>query len=417
MPKLFGVLRTACVAVVLMQPALAQDATETIRPAKVFTATQTASEIGRTYPGIVLPSREVELSFRVSGRVMELPIRAAMDIGEGDMVAALDPRDFERQIAQLESQRDQAIAQLAALRAGARAEEIIALEAAVRAAEAQVDQTRDQAERTRTLVERGVTAAARQKQDDAALRVAEANLETAIEQLEIGRAGGRAEDIEASEAALRGLEAQLQVARDNLEDATLLAPFEGVVARRDIDNFVNIQAGQSVALLQSIAILHVAFDIPGTDITALTINGVEQVRFAVTFDAAPDQVFAAEVVEFSLQADAATQTFRGRVAVTQPEDFVLLPGMVARVRATTDAPTPEIRVPLTAIASAPDGSPQVWLVGDDNSVSAKPVTLGGVTGEMIAIAEGLAPGERVVAAGVGQITDGMTIRPIDRIGG
>ncbi|MEO1362936.1 MAG: efflux RND transporter periplasmic adaptor subunit [Pseudomonadota bacterium] len=394
--------------------ALAQDI---IRPAKVFTVAPTESVVQRTYPAIVLPSQEVELSFRVSGRVIELPIRGSQEIAQSDVIARLDPRDFERQIAQLESQRDQAVAQLQALRTGSRPEEIIALEAAVASAQAQVDQARDQAERTRQLVERGVAATARQEQDDAALRVAEAGLQTAIEQLAIGQAGGRAEDIAASEAALRGLEAQLQVARDNFEDATLTAPFDGIIARRDIENFINIQAGQSVALLQSLSVLHLSFDIPGTDVTALTINGVDNITNQVTFDALPGAVFDAEVVEFSVQADSATQTFRGRVSVAQPENSVILPGMVANVISSTAAPAPELRVPLSAVVSGPDGAASVWIVAGDNSVSAQPVALGGISADMIAITDGLAEGDTIVSAGVNQIIEGMTIRPIDRIGG
>ena len=68
---------------------------------------------------------EVELSFRVSGQITDLPIRGATQLSEGDVVARLDPRDFETAIAQLESQRDQSMAQLAALRTGARAEEVM----------------------------------------------------------------------------------------------------------------------------------------------------------------------------------------------------------------------------------------------------------------------------------------------------
>lgn len=49
-----------------------------VRPAKVFTISAAPSNLQRTYPAIVLPSREVQLTFRVSGRVVELPVRGAM---------------------------------------------------------------------------------------------------------------------------------------------------------------------------------------------------------------------------------------------------------------------------------------------------------------------------------------------------
>jgi len=392
---------------------LAQDV---IRPAKVAVVAETESTIRRNYPAIVLPSAEVDLSFRVSGRVIELPIRGAVDVEQGDLIAQIDPRDFQQQVTQLESLRDQSLAQLAALRSGARSEEIVALAAAVDSAQAQVDQARDAAERTRELVERGVVAAARQEQDDAALRVAEANLSAQEEQLVIGRAGGRAEDIDAAEASLRGLEAQLQAARDSLADATLTAPFSGVIARRNIDNFTNIQAGHSVALLQNLSNVHLAFDVPGPDVVSMSANGQENIVTRVVFDAIPGDVFEAEVVEFSVQADAATQTYRGRVSVAQPQGATILPGMVGRVIASAQGRAARLLIPLTAVAANPDGTPFVWQVDDDGGVARRMVSLGEAMGADVIVTDGLAKGDRVIAAGVSQILDGMRIRPISNVG-
>ncbi len=89
-------------AIGLVAPgAMAQEAEtpEPIRPAKVVAVAATESIVRRSYPAIVLPSDEVELSFRVSGRLEELPVRGSMDVAEGDMIARLDLRDFESQVA------------------------------------------------------------------------------------------------------------------------------------------------------------------------------------------------------------------------------------------------------------------------------------------------------------------------------
>lgn len=406
-----------CLALALWPSGQALAQTETLRPAKVFTVAPVSDELRRSYPAVVLPSAEVEVSFRVSGRVIELPVRGATQVVEGDLIAALDPRDFETRIAQLESQIDQANAELTALRAGARAEEIIALEAAVASAQAQVDQAREQEERTRTLVERGVATAAQLEQDEATLRVAEANLTAQIEQLRIGEAGARPEEIAAAEAALRGLNAQLQVAQDNLDDATLEAPFSGIIARRDIENFTNIQAGQSIALLHALSVVHLAFDVPGPDVTALSTGGSENIRNQVTFDALPGQIFDAELVEFAVQADATTQTYRGRVAVNVPEGAVILPGMVGKVMSIAPGEREALSIPMTAVAASTSGDPFVWIVGADNTVSEQPVTLGTMAGDRVTVTNGLEAGDTIVAAGVSRIIDGMAIRPITQIGG
>ncbi len=397
---------------------LAQGAADETRPAKVLTVSSAQPVIERAYPAIALASQESEVSFRVSGQVVELPVRASQSVAEGDVVAQLDTRDFEAAIERLESQRDQAVAELSALRTGARPEEITRLEAAVEASQAEVDQARLQFERTQELVTRGVAPASQLEQQEAALRVAEAQLTSQLEQLAIGMVGGRPEEILAAEAALRGLEVQIEGARDDLADATLRAPFYGVVARRDIENFTNINAGQSVALIQNLSTVHVEFDIPGADIVALMARGAENVTSEVEFDALPDQRFDAELVEFSTQADAATQTYRGRVSVALPDGAVILPGMVARVISTVpNTDVSAVSVPLTALGADAGSAPFVWIVDPEaNTVSEQPVTLGEATGESVFVLEGLQEGDTVVTAGVSQLMSGMAIRPIAGMG-
>lgn len=395
--------------------ALAQQGTP--RPAKVFVVEESADTLQRTFPAIVLPSRETLLSFRVSGQVIELPIRAALDVEEGDLIAKLDTRDFETQIQLLQSQIDQASAELSALRTGARPEEIAALEAAVSSAEAQLEAARDALERTQELVQRGVSTNAQLEGVQAEFRVAEANLTAQQEQLRIGQIGGRPEEIAGAEAAIRGLEAQLKQAQDQLDDASLTAPFDGIIARRDIENFTNIQAGSSIALLQALRPAHLAFDIPGADVSLFSSYGVENIVTIAHFDAFPGQDFVAEVVEFSVDVDSATQTYRGRVSVDLPEVQGILPGMVAEVTASIDGGVgSQTLVPLAAIGAEADGDPIVWKVDRDNAVAPVAVELGEVQGGMIAVSAGVDAGDTIVSAGVSRMTPGLVVRPITRIG-
>lgn len=240
-----------------------------------------------------------------------------------------------------------------------------------------------------------------------------------MEQLAIGQAGGRTEDIDAAEAALRGLEAQIETAQNNLTDTTLRAPFDGIIARRDIENFTNIQAGQTIVLLQALATVDLAFDVPGPDVTAFSANGPENIRNQVIFDALPDEVFDGEFVEFSTQADAATQTYRGRIAVNIPSDVTILPGMVGRVISSVATNGAQhLSVPLSAVAANPDGSPFVWRVDpDQNTVAKVPVSLGEAAADEVIVRTGLAEGDTVVSAGIGQLQEGMEIRPVTKIGG
>jgi multidrug efflux system membrane fusion protein len=402
------------ISVLMSSSATAQSLTP--RPAKVTTVTASEAVISRKYPAIVLPSREIELSFKVSGQVIDLPVHASSEVTTGDTIAQIDTRDFENQISQLLSSRDQATAQLDALMAGARPEEIAALEAAVQSAQAQVDQTVDALTRAEALLERGVSTRAVVENAQAQARVAQANLRAQEEQLRIGEIGGRPEEIAGAEAGLRGIDTQIKVARDSLSDATLTAPFDGIIARRDIENFSNVSTGQSIVLLQGVGVVHLAFDIPSLDVTELTRNGPGTITNTATFAALRGQEFETELVEFSVQADSATQTYRGRVSVTVPEDAVILPGMVANVVSSTRGAAAQITAPLSAIASEPDGAPFVWLVAKNGTVSAQSVFLGEATGADVVVKGGLSDGDTIVSAGVSEIIDGMTIRPITRVG-
>ena len=340
-----------------------------------------------------------------------------MQVSQGDVIGQLDIRDYETQVAQLQSQLDQAEAQLEILRTGARPQEISALEASVDAAQAQVDQALEQAERSRGLAATGTITTARLEQDEAALSVAEAQLRTSIENLELAREGGRPEEIASAEAAIRGIEAQIEAVENSIEDATLRAPFAGIIARRDVDNFANVSAGQSIALLQALAIIHVSFDVPAPDVTALTAGGVDKITNQVQLDTLAGQTLPAETVEFSVQADNATQTYRGRVAVNVPANAIVLPGMVGTVISTAPFPAPQMRVPLSAVSAAINGDPRVWVVDEAGKVSDRAVELGEVVGLEVEVLDGLESGETVVSAGVNQLTEGMTIRPVTKIGG
>lgn len=410
-----NVILAAALVGISLSPALAEDVA---RPAKVFTVQEQSAEIVRRYPGIVLPSQELDLSFRISGTLQELPVRASQQVALGDVIAQLDTRDLETQAAQLQSSIDQAQAQLDTLNAGARPQEIASLEAGVDAAQAQLEQAEDQVERSRELAQRGTLAAAALEQDEAALRVARSDLRARQEDLSLAREGARQEEIAAAEAAVRGLEAQIKAIQDSIDDSTLRAPFAGIVAVRDVDNFTNVQAGQRIVLLHALSTIHVTFDVPAPDVTELTAaSGPGAIVNTVTLDALPDTVFASETVEFSVQAETGTQTYRGRVAVKVPETAIILPGMVGTVITTAPGSAARIAIPLTAVAANADNSAKVWIVGAGDAVQERNIVLGEITETGVEVLEGLSSGERIVSAGISALVPGMTVRPVDKIGG
>lgn len=387
-----------------------------IRPVKVVTVDPVSSAFERSYSAVILPSQEADLSFRVSGRIIELPIRNGVRVKKGDVIAQLDLRDFKANVTQIETQLVQAREKMDELKAGARAEDIAALQADVAAAKAQVDAAVAQVARTDELFKKGITAKAKLDQDVTSQRVAEATLDAKQQALVKGQAGARKEDLAAQQAAIDGVQSQLDSAKDNLSDATLRAPFDGVIATRKVENFSNIQAKEAVAVLQNIRVLDATFDVPAPDVARLA--KVKNFEMTIVMESIPDKIFKAKRNEFSTQADTATQTYQGRVTIEDLGGEIILPGMTGNLTLkVVGEDTTRILLPVAAVASAADGKPFVWVVDTaDDKVSKRSISVQEASGPSIIIVDGIKKGDVVAVAGISALQDGMVVKPVTAVG-
>lgn len=176
--------------------------------------------------------REVELAFRVAGRLEALHFDEGDAVEAGEAVARLDAEPYEEALAVAEARVRQAEAQLAKLEAGSRPQEIQRARAAVREAEAALTNAERDFARQSGLLESGASServrdAARARRDEAAARLASAR-----EALALAEEGFRAEDIAAAKADLAAAEAARAQAETALADTTLTAPADGVLIAR-----------------------------------------------------------------------------------------------------------------------------------------------------------------------------------------
>lgn len=192
---------------------------------------------------------QVELAFRVSGRIAQLKVDEGDVVAVGMPIAELDRVPFENDLARAQAEVAQARAELSKTTHGYRVEEIAQASAAVRQREADLLNARVTLERLEDLVAKSLVT--RQQVDDAQarVRVAEATLASAREQLNLVTRGSRKEDIEAQTAALAATQARLDQAMTALQDATLVAPSRGIVAVRARELGAIVQAGQTVYTL------------------------------------------------------------------------------------------------------------------------------------------------------------------------
>lgn len=386
-----------------------------MRSVKAITIAQAEGAFNRIYPATVLPAQEVALSFRISAQIIELPMRAAKEVKKGDILARLDIRDLENNGKQLQSQLEQAEAQLRAMTDGARAEDVASLQAAVDAAQAQVDAAQQQLERSQTLFKKGVVTKTKLDHDSTSLRVAKADLEAKKQELIKGKAGARIEDVQAQQAAIKGLRAQLEAVQNNISDATLRAPFAGIIASRAVENFANVQAKEQVGVLQRLNRLDLTFDIPGQDVTRFSKD--EEPKAFAMLDALPGRKFDVELVDFTTQADPANQTFQARVSIEPPKDVTILPGVTGEISVSERTPSASLmQIPLTAITSNPDGYKVVWVVTADNKVTKRAVETGSIQATQIDVIKGLKAGETIAVAGLSSLQEGMSVKPVSKIG-
>jgi HlyD family secretion protein len=192
---------------------------------------------------------QVELGFRVGGRISDLKVSEGDRVEAGALLATLDRVPFENDAAAATADMAGAKAQLDKATRGYRTEEIAQARAVVEQRTAELDNARKTLTRLQDLVAKALVT--RQQTDDAEAHVeqSEAQLAAAREQLKLVTSGSRVEDINVQKAAFAGAEARLAKANTALEDTTLIAPSPGVIAVRVREVGAIVQAGQTVYTL------------------------------------------------------------------------------------------------------------------------------------------------------------------------
>ena len=176
--------------------------------------------------------RQISLAFNASERIDKMMKEEGDAVKAGEVMAVLNTRTLELNIARSKAAIAQQEAVVAKLHNGSRPEEILQAEAGVNTMAAEENNARTYYERMRKLADQG--AVSRQTLEDAEARwkAAAANLENAKAALQLSNIGPRTEDIAAAEAQLKALKVELENHEYNLSQATLKAPQDGVVRSR-----------------------------------------------------------------------------------------------------------------------------------------------------------------------------------------
>lgn len=227
-------------------------------------------------------------------------------------------------------------------------------------------------------------------------------------------------ELELRERNLAVLQAELATARKAVEDAVLRAPFDGVVARRLVEDYANVQAKQPVLILQDDSALEIRVAVPERDFAQLTpgLSLEERTRRArprVVVSSLPDRSFPARVTEFSTTADPDTRTYDAVFEFDNPPDLSVLPGMTGKVVLTGPAAGGgALRIPARAVVADAAGEPHVWILDPESgTVAMRPVSVGPLSGDSIEVTSGLEPGDTIAVSGLQQLRNGLPVRPLE----
>ncbi len=235
--------------------------------------------------------REVDLGFRVGGRVARLEVQEGDRVEAEQLLATLDARPFEEEVALARANLTGRRAELAELEAGTRPQEIARARARVAHREADLELARRDFARTKTLFERGDVAESvfddartTLAEAEAALREAEAALDLAIE-------GPRAEDIAAARAQVAAAKAELDRAETALADTELHAAEPGIVLSRLRERGAIVAAGAPVYTLTLTDPMRIRAWIAEPDLGRIEPGQAVE----VTTDTRPDRPYAGRI--------------------------------------------------------------------------------------------------------------------------
>ncbi len=337
-------------------------------PVTVVTLAAQDVVLTSTLPGRVAASGVAEVRPQVSGIVIERTFEEGKPVEKGDALYRIDPATYEAAKA--------------------------AAEAGLAQAEAQLRAAQREERRQNELRERNV--ASQQSLDDAI----------------------SARDV--AEAAVKVARAQVQSATIDLDRATIRAPISGTVGLSQTSQGALVTAGQTNAL----AVIR-KLDPVNVDVTQ---SAAEMLRWRRS----GQQVAEEDNTTVSLRlADGAEYEYKGVLAAAEPyvneqtgvivlrmefpnPDGFLLPGMYVQVVMPQGMIRDAILAPQEGVTRDRRGRPVAMVVNDENKVEMRELTVQQDHGNTWVVTSGLAPGDRIIVAGLQKVSPGMSAAPEER---
>src|SRR6266571_1437745 len=326
------------------------------RPVLVSTVHYEAESPERSFVGTIKPRIETDMGFRVPGKVAKRLVEVGQTVDVGQPLATLDEVDLKLQAEQAEAEFRAATGVLA--QAGAAEQRAKDLRAKGWTTDAQMDQSRAAADEAR--------------------------------------------------ARLNRAERSVELTKNSLSYATMVADTRGVVTATLIDAGQVVASGQTAVRVARFAEKEAVVAIPET-LVGRAKDGVA----SVSLWSEPDKKYAAKLREVAPSADPATRTYLAKFSLPEADDTVAL-GMTATLTLSDSATERVARLPLSALFNE-GGKPSFYVVDDNGAVTLKPVTVKSYESNDVVITSGVEEGTKIVALGVQKLDPSQKVRIVSSL--
>ena len=326
------------------------------RPVLVATAHYEAESPERSFVGTIKPRIEADMGFRVPGKVAKRLVEVGQTVDVGQPLATLDEIDLKLQAEQADAELRAATGVLAqAAAAETRAKE---LRAKGWATDAQLDQAKAAADEAR--------------------------------------------------ARLNRAERSVDLTRNSLSYATLVADSRGVVTATLVEPGQVVASGQTAIRVARLAEKEAVVAVPET-----LVGRAKEGTASVTLWSEPGKKYAARLREIAPSADPATRTYLAKFSLPGADERVSL-GMTATLTLADPATQRVARLPLSALFDE-GGGPSFYVVDDKGDVTLKPVTIKAYESNDVVVTGGVDEGDKVVALGVQKLDPTQKVRVVSSL--
>ena len=362
--------------------------------------------------------QEVTLVSKAEGVIQTLGGREGTFVAQDQPLVTIDSTLLAAELAQAGSSLAVADAKLADLKAGTRDEEIKRAEAEVAELRAKRDYAKADLDRVRDLLQKNVESKSAYDKASAELDQTEARVQAAAHRLDLSKAGASKTQIAVQEALVHEAAARVAVAHARLSDATIPAPFDGIITglsvrtgdtavpRTPLMTFARASkggSGQAPPLGCCPIVVTAVAHVPEKDLAAVRAG----MKVPVVLDALGAQSIEGQVETVRPSLDVKTRTARVEIRLANPAGRIL-PGMFARVALPVARQPDALVVPAAAVVKRGDRS-VVFRIAD-NEARMVPVDVTLETPDAAAVSGNLKPGDAVAVRGVEFLKDKMKVR-------